>query len=214
MKVDDNMRIGIDIDGVLTNIDQFILDYISKYCIENNIEYHIDDVDYDYSKTFGVDSDIGEEFWFKNVWFYAKNENPRPFVQEILRKLKDEGHEIYIITARRFTNRNDELGIRMRQMVKDWLSIHEIPYDKLIFSIADKEEKTKEIIDNKIDLMIEDNPNNIDRLANIIPVICYDARYNKTCIGNNIIRCYSWYDIYYKINKLLFEKKEETEEDF
>ena len=35
------MRIGIDIDGVLTNIEQFVLDYLSKYCVENNIEYNI-----------------------------------------------------------------------------------------------------------------------------------------------------------------------------
>ena len=33
------MRVGIDIDGVLTNIEQFVIDYISKYCVENNIEY-------------------------------------------------------------------------------------------------------------------------------------------------------------------------------
>ena len=50
--------------------------------------------------------------------------------------------------------------------------------------------------------MIEDSPNNINELANIIPVICYNAEYNKNCIDNKIIRCYSWYDIYSKINNL------------
>ena len=38
------MRIGIDIDGVLTNIGQFVIDYTSKYCVENNIEYTIGDI--------------------------------------------------------------------------------------------------------------------------------------------------------------------------
>ncbi len=33
-----------------------------------------------------------------------------------------------------------------------------------------------------------------------LPVICYDAQYNKHCNGNNIIRCYSWYDIYEKLS--------------
>ncbi len=35
------MKIGIDIDGVLTNVEQFSIDYFSKYCFENNIEYNI-----------------------------------------------------------------------------------------------------------------------------------------------------------------------------
>lgn len=31
------MNIGIDIDGVLTNDDDYILDFTSKYCYENNL---------------------------------------------------------------------------------------------------------------------------------------------------------------------------------
>ena len=27
------MRIGIDIDGVLTDIERFVADYMTKYCI-------------------------------------------------------------------------------------------------------------------------------------------------------------------------------------
>lgn len=48
--------------------------------------------------------------------------------------------------------------------------------------------------------MIEDKPKNINEISTEIPVICYHAAYNEQCIGNNIIRCYSWYDIYSKIN--------------
>lgn len=32
------MRIGVDIDGVLTNRDQFQMDYGAKYCFDNNIK--------------------------------------------------------------------------------------------------------------------------------------------------------------------------------
>jgi uncharacterized HAD superfamily protein len=31
------MNIGIDIDGVLTNDDDYILDFTSKYCYGNNL---------------------------------------------------------------------------------------------------------------------------------------------------------------------------------
>ena len=47
----------------------------------------------------------------------------------------------------------------------------------------------------------EDDIKNISELSTMIPVICYDSEYNRMCKGNNIIRCYSWYDIYIKINQ-------------
>lgn len=45
------MRIGIDIDGVLTDISRFYLDYRAKFALENNIDeiadpngYEIEDI--------------------------------------------------------------------------------------------------------------------------------------------------------------------------
>ena len=196
------MRIGIDIDGVLTDIEQFVIDYISKYCVENKIKYNIGDYDYNYSKTFNITFEQEENFWNEYLEYYAVNEKARPFASEIINKLREDRHEIYIITARWLTNRDDDLGNRMREIVKNWLYENKISYDKLIFSKASKERKSQEIIEHKIDLMIEDSPNNINELANIIPVICYNAEYNKNCKDKKIIRCYSWYDIYSKINNL------------
>lgn len=196
------MRIGIDIDGVLTNLEQFVIDYISKYCVENNIKYCIGKSNYDYCKTFNIDKEIENDFWKDYLEYYGKNEKIRPFAAEVIQKLKEEGHDIYIITARWFTNRDDEIGKRMREIVKNWLYENKVSYDKLIFSKASNEGKSEEIIEYKIDLMIEDNPNNINELSSIIPVICYNAEYNKECIGEKITRCYSWYDIYNKICNL------------
>lgn len=196
------MRIGIDIDGVLTNIEQFVIDYISKYCVENSIEYNIGNSQYDYCKTFNISKEQEMDFWNQSLESYAINEKARPFAAEIIGKLKQDGHEIYIITARWLTNKDDDIGNKMREIVKNWLHENKIPYDKLIFSKAEKERKSDEIIENKIDLMIEDSPNNINELASIIPVICYNAGYNKNCKGNKITRCYSWYDIYAKIKKM------------
>ena len=196
------MRIGIDIDGVLTDIEQFVIDYISKYCVENNIEYSIGDSNYDYSKTFNISEDQENDFWNTYLEYYAINEKARPFAPEIIKKLKKEGHEIYIITARWLTDRDDNIGNKMREIVTNWLYENEISYDKLIFSKSSNERKSQEIFEHKIDLMIEDNPNNINELASLVPVICYNADYNKNCTGSKIIRCYSWYDIYAKIQNM------------
>ena len=196
------MRIGIDIDGVLTDIEQFVIDYISKYCVENKIKYNIGDYDYNYSKTFNITDEQEENFWNEYLEYYAVNEKARPFASEFIEKLKNDGNEIYIITARWLTNRGDELGDNMRALVKKWLSENRIEYDKLIFSKAENERKSQEIIENKIDLMIEDNPNNIKELSQIVPVICYVTEYNKNCVEDKITKCYSWYDIYRSIKQI------------
>lgn len=196
------MRIGIDIDGVLTDLEQFSIDYFSKYCVENNINFNIGTSNYYISKTFNISIEKEDDFWNKYLESYAINEKARPFASEVIKKLKQDGHEIYIITARWLTNREDEIGDKMREIVKKWLTENEIIYDKLIFSKGSNEGKSQEILENKIDLMIEDSPNNINELSNIIPIICYDAGYNKNCVGDKITRCYSWYDIYAKISKM------------
>ncbi|MCX4248670.1 MAG: hypothetical protein OSJ65_02770 [Bacilli bacterium] len=76
----------------------------------------------------------------------------------------------------------------MKEIVIKWLKDNSIYYDELIFANGDK---TDFIITNKIDVMIEDNPRNIQEISKLIPVICYNARYNTEIIGNNILRCYS-----------------------
>lgn len=202
------MRIGIDIDGVLTDVEKFSVDYFSKYLIEKGVDYKIGQSNYVVAKAFGVDDSYENAFWKEYLDFYAKEEPPRKFAAEVIKKLKDEGYEIYIITARWLTNRDDEIGENMRQTVASWLSKHNFVYDKLVFSRAQKEQKSQEILENKIDIMIEDNPYNIMELSKLTKVICYDATFNRECEGDNIFRCYSWYDIYKKIRELNQNEKD------
>ena len=197
------MKIGIDVDGVLTNVEQFCVDYVTKYCVENNVNYNINASEYDISKTFNIGDEQKNNFWKEYLAFYAVNEKARPFAAEVIKKLKEQGHEIYIITARLLTNRDDEIGDNMRKLVKEWLHDNNIVYDKLIFCKEKKERKIQEIRDTKVDIMIEDNPDNIMELSNIVPIFCYHATYNEKCFNENIIRCYSWYDIYNKINNFI-----------
>ena len=81
----------------------------------------------------------------------------------------------------------------MRKIVIDWLKKQNIIYDEIIFA---SEDKLDTCIKNNIDLMIEDKVDNINKISSKIPVISFNTRYNESCNGNNIIRCYSWYDIY------------------
>lgn len=196
------MRIGIDIDGVLTDVERWQLDYGSKFYYERYQKEIVDFEGYDTNQIFNVDDKLDEEFWREYFKEYSLNVEARKFANEVIDKLKQEENEIYIITARGsfLSHSADVMSIEEnQQIVLNWLKNNNINYDKIIFSPEDKLNICKE---NKIDLMIEDKVDNINKISKIIPVICFHAGYNKDCKNSNIIRCYSWYDIYIKITKL------------
>ena len=56
------MRIGMDIDGVLIDAEQYAIYYISKYCAENNIAYEIKDSNYNFYKTFNITEQEEDDF--------------------------------------------------------------------------------------------------------------------------------------------------------
>lgn len=92
----------------------------------------------------------------------------------------------------------------MQAIVVDWLAQNDIFYDQIIFSTNYKKD---EILANNIDIMIEDKSSNVQALAQVTNVICFDAGHNKDVNGKNIFRCYSWYDILSTINALQNQSK-------
>ena len=125
------MRIGIDIDGVLTNIEQFSVDYLSKYCVENNISYNITFSNYNIAKSFNISEDKADEFWKEYFEDYSINVEPRKFASEVIKKLKDDGNEIYIITARGsfLSHSTDVMSIeKNQQIVLQWFQKNNIYY--------------------------------------------------------------------------------------
>lgn len=190
------MRIGIDIDGVLTDIEQWQLDYGGKYFSKYNKSV-INKDGYEIATIFQVDDNLDSQFWNEYLYEYVTKEPSRKFASEVIKKLKGDGNEIYIVTARYLTDRNTKEGQQMREIVVKWLDEQEIYYDKIVFSPEDKLEDCKK---NNIDIMIEDKVENINNVSTAIPVICFHAGYNKECKGQNIYRAYNWYDIYNLIN--------------
>ena len=179
------MKIGIDIDGVLTDISTFYLDYGAKFAFENNLGKISKPDGYEIEEILNLEEGIHKRFWKEYDDYYTKRIYTREFAPEIIKKLKQE-NEIHIITAR---------NPREEEWTKNCLKENNIYYDCLTFT----DKKVEYCKENNIDLMIEDNIENILSISKIIPVICFDTRYNKDCKGDNITRCYSWYDIYSKI---------------
>ncbi len=190
------MRIGIDIDGVLTDIEQWQLDCGGKFFSKLNKSV-VNKDGYEITEIFNVSDELDSQFWNEYLYEYVTKEPSRKYASEVIKKLKDSGNEIYIITARYLTDRNTEDGQRMRQIVIDWLKQQNIIYDEIIFA---PENKLQICLENNIDVMIEDKVANIEKISTRLPVICFHAGYNKHCKNDNIYRVYTWYDIYNLIN--------------
>ena len=188
------MNIGIDIDGVLTDLERETIDFGTKMCIEENWPITIDLSKYWEVEAFGWTSEQADKFWNKYLVEYVTQSPARRFAKEIISKLREEGNNIYIITARDENGMPPEYYGKMQQLTREWLERYEIEYDKLIF--AKDSEKLEKCLENNVDIMIEDSPRNIRNISSKVKVIKFDCQYNKDVIGSNIINAYSWYHIY------------------
>lgn len=189
------MNIGIDIDGVLTNEHSWHIRCGSQYLGKKPINKY----GFTTREIFGVTKEVEDEFWNKNVWKYAEEEKPRADVSKVINKLHSDGNKIYIITARAFAYLDNDLGNKMKNIVKEWFRKNNIFYDKIVFTNTSKLSVCKE---NNIDIMIEDNVDNINEISKELTIICMDHPYNKNCVKDNIFRCNNWKEIYETINRI------------
>lgn len=192
------MNIGIDIDGVLTNYGRQIIDYGTKMCIEEGWPINIDIDEYLEENAFNWNKEQAYKFTDRYFIKYLIQCPVREFAPEIIEKLRKEGDKIFLITARNDEEMPKEYYGKMKPLTKKWLTNQNIKYDKIFF----EKEKLKLCIDNNIDVMIEDSPQNIQNISKQIKVIKFDCRYNKEVYNENITIAYSWYHIYDIINKM------------
>ncbi len=191
------MKVGIDIDGFLTDIATFQIVQGKKYFgnIVNRNGYSIREI-YNCSKKEEV------KFWIKNFKYYF--ENPRPNAKEFIDYIRSHGGEVYIITSRAFSADNSMLGLFMRRNVKRWLKKNNIKYDGIAFC---DEDKTKTIKKLDIEVMGEDSPKNINDINSYVKVICMDAPYNSEIDNENTYRITNFDEAIDVYKKLLKKKR-------
>lgn len=189
------MRIGIDVDGTLTNLQRFVFDKGCEYFKKSVVRTDTMQV----RNTFGVTKEEEGKFWDDNIFDYAANYEPMYYASNVLNKLHADGHEIYIITSRYHTYENSEVGKRMRSTVKEWLDKNNLYYDKVVFTHEGKKQRCREL---NIDIMIEDKASNILAIASDRKVIVMDQPWNRKTEGDNIHRVYSWSEVLSKIEEI------------
>jgi len=191
------MNIGIDVDGVLTDIHGFNLKHGPPF-FKKRFNRDVADInENDIRDIFACPDEELAKYWKKHMFAYTVFEPARKGARKNIKRLRKDGHKIYIISKRVFTCREDFVGKLARSFLKNWLWRNRIRYKEIIFCDSEISDSKKEAcIEKNIDIMIDDEQVNIDAIAPIAKVICFDAAYNRDCEGENITRAYNWNDVY------------------
>jgi uncharacterized HAD superfamily protein len=193
------MRIGIDIDDTLNDVKEKLENAGFNYakslgknivlsddkCRKDNKGSHISDkFNFTYEELKHFLGPIQDEI--------INNANPKNNASNILKKLKELGHEIYIITAR-----DSEFHEDPYKQSKEWLDSNNIVFDKLIVNAIEKDIICKE---ENIDLFIDDSLYNCISVSNLgIKTILFS---NNESNYSNIISISNWNDIYKYIESI------------
>lgn len=199
------MKIGIDVDNCISNFDDTLLKEYLKHDKElRNAGIVNENAEYLRRGMFDWTEEEEKSFYNANIEEFAKKLKPIEESANYIKKLKEDGHEIYIITGR-----NNGEYTNPYQLTEEWLKRYHIVYDKLILTNAyDKHEKTEVCLENKIDLMIEDSiKTSLDLIKNGIKVYTMNTRYNQK--EQTLNRVSKWKEIYGRIVKLT--KKEDNQ---
>ncbi len=196
------MNIGIDIDDTISDTFESAIVYAKEY-INNELKrepvidmtkvrdhYYIRDM-------FGLSHDEAENFWTKYYTKIINNVKPKKLSVEMINKLKEEGNNIIIITARWNGEEIDAFKIS-----ENWLKKYNLNFDKMYVGIENKAEIA---VKENIDLFIDDSIRNCEEVSAVgIKSYLFNAETNKHINqDNNIDRVYSWEEIYSKSKALL-----------
>lgn len=197
------MKIGIDIDDTLTYAHGLRLAYGQKFDYEQRNGKSLKNPNgRDTTDIFDWDEETDLQLWWGSLSKAERENKPREFAKEVIQNLRENGHSIYIISARDkqyFKNPYEES--------KEWLEKNEIAYDKLIVECKQKAKYCKQI---GVEVFLDDKEQNCEALEKEgIKTFLFDNVFNQNVTNKNITRVYSFVQFYYEICAL--EKKSHME---
>lgn len=179
------MRIGVDIDGTLNNLDEVVRPLLEK-------QYNIKPDFTVYEMFPNMTREQKDEFHRKNRLILLNEVKPFINANDVIHKLSKDGHTIFIITARKAEKCFDD--------TIQWFIINDFNLDDFDYFCFDCYNKVKTCLDNKIDIMIEDCPMHLDNLYQNTTTIKMNHLYNENI--NSDYEASSWNEIYEIIEKV------------
>lgn len=185
------MRIGIDIDNVISNFNETLLnEYLLHDKRLRNSGIINKNAEYIRKGMFDWSLEEEENFYKNNIERVVQKLGVIEGAKEYIDKLHQDGHFICIITGRDNGEYTEPYN-----MTKKWLDENNIYYDNLILTDSyDKHAKALKCLEESIDIMIDDSVRICsDCIENGIETLLMDTPYNKY---SNIQRVKSWKEFY------------------
>ena len=189
------MRIGLDIDNVISDFDKKILKEFYKEDKNKRNKGIVNPEGNGIKNMFDWSSEEIDEFFNKNMEEFAKVLDSRENAKYYMDKLLEEGHSLYLISHRAYPHYTNPY-----EVTEKWLKENDINYTKLILS--ETTNKSKECKMYNIDVMFDDVRANC-RMLKENGIKCYlmATKYNlKDLEGLEVVK--DWKELYEVVNHL------------
>ena len=180
------MRIGIDIDDVITDTSLVMKEYIDKYDENSDIHNHLEEIMRGETPTQEI-----KNFFEDNGINIFKNAKVKENASKVMEELLNNGNEIFIITSR-----GDIKFKGSEKLTVEYLRKNNIKYTKILFNSF---EKAKVCKDNEIDVMVDDSAKYCTEIREQnIKTILFTSQVNKL-IDVKLPRVNNWIELKEKI---------------
>jgi uncharacterized HAD superfamily protein len=191
------MNIGIDLDDVVYNTSAEVEKEIEKANNPRLFEFRVQLMRGALSE---MPSDVAQ-FLKDTIISYTSNAKPIKNALDTLKKLRDDGHVITIITARSDAIRDGVVSTTLDSLKKYGIDKGKL-YDKIIFEGANKGDVCEK---EKIDLFVDDSPINCIHVRERgINVLAFKSGITAEAIDQtDLPSVSSWDELYDKINSIV-----------
>lgn len=178
------MRIGFDIDDVITDTSSSMKDYVMKYDKNGELTSNMEDIMRGDASTPFI-----EQFFVDHFLSIAKSTKVKDHACEVMQNLFKNGNEIYLITAR---GEKRKIFHDTEALTLAYLKEHGICYTDIIFNCIDK---SKVCRDYGIDVMIDDSIKHCEAVRNAgIRSILFTSKVNEA-LPTTVRRVKDWWEL-------------------
>lgn len=191
-----NNKLGFVVDGVLIDTSKFMLENGEKF-LKDKVRF-VNEGSSKFTEMFNCSKEVSDIFWKQYFRKYCLRTKPEKDAVDVLKQLKKNGNEIYIITSRVHIADKSFTGELYRAMLKHWLNKNSIPFDGIIYcdkdnNYDDEFEVCKKI---EIDTIITDKISEAIALSETSDIIILNKPYNKGLHNTKIKRADSFKEVY------------------
>ena len=178
------MKIGFDIDDVITDTSSSMKDYVMKYDENGELKANMEDIMRGDASTPFI-----EKFFVDHFLSIAKSAKIKEHAYEVIQDLFENGNEIYLITAR---GEERKIFYGAEALTLAYLKEHGICYTDIVFNCTDKAKVCK---DYGIDVMVDDSIRHCEAVRNAgIRSILFTSCVNEA-LPTTVTRVKDWWEL-------------------